>query len=224
MSKGNYATGQQTRKKILKVSRTLFYKYGYQETTYDDISVAAGVNRALIPYYFKSKYDLGKEIFSQIYEEFEEKFSKKMEFENYSQVMQTNLTTFAFYRLLQNPRFCRLAAEIMCNEKHFARLVKSERKFILDYVEDEPKLSETELEILARMDYGIEKEIVGIAAEHNGKVDTDAICKMELQLILQYCGYPMEKIEEMVTETLKILESVTFRVGSGFRLHIKAAR
>lgn len=191
------------------------------ETTYDDISVAAGVNRALIPYHFKTKYDLGQEVFDQINQEFLDELSRVVHFEIYSQVMQTNLATFAFYRLLQNSRFCRLAAEIMRHEKHFESLVSSERKFILDYMEDEVKLSEGELEILARMDYGIEKEIVGIAAECNGKVDTDAISKMELQLILQYCGYPREKIDDMIRETLRILEKYTFQVGSGFQIKIE---
>lgn len=46
------------RKKIIEVSQTLFSSKGFDATRVDDIAKAAGVNKALIYYYFKSKDDI----------------------------------------------------------------------------------------------------------------------------------------------------------------------
>lgn len=46
------------RKKIIEVSQTLFSNKGFDATRVDDIAKAAGVNKALIYYYFKSKDDI----------------------------------------------------------------------------------------------------------------------------------------------------------------------
>ena len=55
-----YTVGDKTKSNIINESRKLFYKKGYTETTYTDISKAADVNRALIPYHFKNKELLEK--------------------------------------------------------------------------------------------------------------------------------------------------------------------
>lgn len=67
MQKSNYAVGKETQKKIWKAGRKLFYEKGLDATTYDDISKAAGINRALIPYYFKTKHQLGRKNISGNY-------------------------------------------------------------------------------------------------------------------------------------------------------------
>ena len=73
-----YLAGEQTKRNILRESKKLFYKKGYTETTYNDISAVAKVNRALIPYHFKNKQILGLEIYNQIIAEFYELIDKKV--------------------------------------------------------------------------------------------------------------------------------------------------
>jgi len=62
-----------TKAKILRESRTLFSKQGYDATTVDDIAKESKVNKALIYYYFKNKSGLYNEVmsglFDSIYEE-----------------------------------------------------------------------------------------------------------------------------------------------------------
>lgn len=55
ISDGRSETAQ---KKIIEVSQTLFSSKGFDATRVDDIAKAAGVNKALIYYYFKSKDDI----------------------------------------------------------------------------------------------------------------------------------------------------------------------
>ena len=46
--------GRKTRRKILDQAEELFFKNGFNATSVDSIAQAAGVNKALIYYYFKS--------------------------------------------------------------------------------------------------------------------------------------------------------------------------
>ena len=57
-----------TKAKILRESRTLFSKQGYDATTVDDIARESKVNKALIYYYFKNKSGLYNEVMSGLFD------------------------------------------------------------------------------------------------------------------------------------------------------------
>ncbi len=57
-----------TKAKILRESRTLFSKQGYDATTVDDIAKESKVNKALIYYYFKNKSGLYSEVMSGLFD------------------------------------------------------------------------------------------------------------------------------------------------------------
>ena len=79
-----------TKQKILQVAERLFSKKGFQGTSVAELAKAAGVNKALIYYYFKDKDDIIRSLFQQILAELAERgrqvsaetaptFRKKME-------------------------------------------------------------------------------------------------------------------------------------------------
>jgi AcrR family transcriptional regulator len=59
-----------SKSKILKAAEKLFAKNGFDGARVDDIAKEAGVNKALIYYYFKSKRDILDELFSILVREF----------------------------------------------------------------------------------------------------------------------------------------------------------
>lgn len=56
----------ETRKKILKIAELEFAENGFDGARVDDIAKKAGVNQALIYYYFKSKDDILNELFETL--------------------------------------------------------------------------------------------------------------------------------------------------------------
>jgi AcrR family transcriptional regulator len=58
-----------TRDRLRKVAEELFARQGYDATSVDSIARAAGVNKAMIYYYFGSKQQLAHDIFAQMQEE-----------------------------------------------------------------------------------------------------------------------------------------------------------
>ncbi len=59
-----------TEKKILAAARTVFHKRGYTGARMEEIAKTAGVNKALLNYYFRSKEKLFKKVFQEAVHEF----------------------------------------------------------------------------------------------------------------------------------------------------------
>jgi TetR/AcrR family transcriptional regulator len=57
------AKGEKTKEQIFETATELFSKHGYNGVSTGDIAEAAGVNKALIFYYFTSKQELFKQVF-----------------------------------------------------------------------------------------------------------------------------------------------------------------
>jgi len=63
--------GMASREKILATAERLFSEHGFDKTTVDSISSAAGVNKAMIYYHFDSKDEIVKTIYDRILSEIE---------------------------------------------------------------------------------------------------------------------------------------------------------
>ncbi len=66
------ADSVKTKQKILQVAERLFSKQGFQGTSVAELAQEAGVNKALIYYYFKNKDDIIRSLFEQILTELAE--------------------------------------------------------------------------------------------------------------------------------------------------------
>jgi len=216
----NYAVGEQTKHQIFTESKKLFYKKGFNETTYDDICRVAKVNRALIPYYFKNKQNLGYMVYRDIYMDFKEELDRCMEPKQFPADLSTFIQTFAYYRLLKSRELSRFALQIMNSDASIdATLVGGEKKFITEISSDK-KFSIEELETLANFDYSIEKEIHRLIYMHPESIDPDRLCSTELSMIMGYAGHSKKKINEMMKQSVNFLDSLSMTVKNGFVISI----
>ena len=76
---GRKKSRAKTREKILKVATKLFARKGFDGARVDEIAKKAGVNKALIYYYFKSKEEILEEIMKVFLEESLRRKKKMME-------------------------------------------------------------------------------------------------------------------------------------------------
>lgn len=61
---------EEAKKRIISVSELLFSEKGFDATRVDEIAEAAGVNKALIYYYFKSKEDILDQLVQSLFNDF----------------------------------------------------------------------------------------------------------------------------------------------------------
>lgn len=214
-----YLVGEQTKRRIFKISRQLFYKKGYAETTYDDISKLAKVNRALIPYYFKNKKNLALLVFQKFIEDYYAVCDKAADGLDLSDEVRTAVYMFGYYRLLRNRNLAKFLIQFHSDVDFDEHMVTGEKKFFDAINTNFCKVSKYDYAALSQMDYGIEKELIRMVYYHED-IDIDRLSSIEFHLILGYFGYSKEKIDEIITETLKHLDRFQITLKDKFNFEL----
>ena len=215
-----YLVGEQTKQKIFKVSRQLFYKQGFDETTYDDISRLAKVNRALIPYYFKNKKNLALLVYQRFMDDFYATCDKTMTGLSMSDEVRTAIYMFAYYRLLKNRNLARFLIQFNSDVDFNDRMVTSAKKFFDALNTNYSKVAKSDYAVLSQMDYGIEKELIRIAY-YKEDTDIDRLSNIEFHLILGYFGYSRERIDEIIDETMNHLGKYEITLTDSFSFNLQ---
>ena len=70
----------ETKEKIIRVAHEVFLEKGLQGARMQEIADRAGINKALLHYYFRSKQSLFDAVFENVVKEVIPKFSKKFSF------------------------------------------------------------------------------------------------------------------------------------------------
>lgn len=215
-----YLTGEQTRRRILKESKKLFYKNGFQNTTYSDISAAAKMNRALIPYYFKSKQILGMEIYQKTLEEFTHSIDALLDMEQFSPDFASVFHIVTYYRLLQNQHFSRFVYHLLQEDNSVLFSVADEKQQIQNLGSKFSQLDDVTLETLTCMQIGIKKEMIQLIQTSETTPDTDSLAAMQLHMLMGYAGYSRKKIDELFDAAISVADLFHFHLNSSFNIEI----
>lgn len=217
-----YLTGEQTKRKIFKESKKLFYKNGFTETTYDDISNAAKVNRALIPYHFKSKQVLGQEVYCKIIEEFQNEIDSILDISQFTPDFTSILHAVSYYRLLENnARFSRFVFQLLSDETTPIFTRDNEKELLVNLGSRFSRFSDTELDILAQMNIGIKKELIRMLCLSEKGINADQIACMHIHMLMNHAGYSARKTDELIQAAFEVANLLSFHVKSGFTIEIK---
>ena len=217
-----YLAGEQTKRNILRESKKLFYKKGYTETTYSDISSVAKVNRALIPYHFKSKQILGLEIYNQIIAEFYELIDNILDTSQFDTDFVSILHTIAYYRLLtSNKQFLQFLSELQADENASLFDVETEQEWLTSLGSKFANLNETELAMLTKMSIGMKKESLSMLTNTSKEVSADLVAHMHLHMLMRYVGYSTKKADELINAAIEIANLLNFQIKNGFAIELK---
>lgn len=217
-----YLAGEQTKRNILRESKKLFYKKGYTETTYSDISVAAKVNRALIPYHFKNKQILGLEIYNQIITEFYEMIDDVLDTSQFDTDFVSILHTVAYYRLLaSNKHFLQFLSELQSDEDAALFHADTEQKWLISLGSKFANLDEAESTILTQMSIGMKKESITMLTAKSKELNADKVAHMHLHMLMRYVGYSAKKADELINAATEIANLLNFQIKNGFIVELK---
>lgn len=213
-----YNAGNQTKEKIIKEARKLFYKQGFSATTYDDISKAAKINRALIPYHFNSKQILGQNIYSQIINDFLNNIDSIFDVNEFSADFVSILHIVAYYQLLKNKQFTSFLYELQADLSFSTFMEESEKAILSGLLSKSTKLSPSEIQILISSEIGMKKELVHLM--HTTTIDVNEAAKLQLFMLLSYAGYSKKKIEELYDSAMQVIELLDFKINNNFSVII----
>lgn len=213
MAKKTYQAGIETKEKILKVSKNLFYEKGYEGTLYDDICKIAKVNRALIPYHFKNKGDLALTVYHNFMEQYNmilEQISKSCE-DQVKLVFGIQL----YFHLLQNWNVARFMNHIYTQDEFHKSLILDEEQLYEKVLQGQKKMSKSRFQAFIHLTFGMEMEVVEmIYMEKNNKVDV--VIATMIHMIFEYMGYSITKINQLLKQGERILAQYNIEVNEDF--------
>ncbi len=92
-----------TEEKVLSAARIVFLKRGYTGARMEGIAKTAGVNKALLNYYYRSKEKLFKQVFQEAFREFIQDVIKLLGSDLPLDMKVYKIVDFYTYMLLKNP-------------------------------------------------------------------------------------------------------------------------
>ena len=113
-----------TKDKILATSKDLFNEHGFGEPTLNSIAQKVGISRGNLTYYFKDKEQLLEELVEEMWEKYEQRIGRAMQFPSWE---STTESTQAYLSLQEEYSFIFFDIKIASDPKvtkQFARMKK----------------------------------------------------------------------------------------------------
>ena len=218
MAKKFYASGMQTRDKILTTSKELFYEKGFEATLYDDICKIAQVNRALIPYHFKNKADLALAVYDEYIDGYVQ--TRNYLYEEYSAEEKLVFGILYYYRLLENENVGRFVYYIISENSYRERLLLGESVMYKKVIPSNKKISKDKWDMIVHMIWAMEAENCKMIYRKQYEDIHDA-GKVMIQMILEYFGYTPQKIGQILKKEHRILDQYEYTVNKDFTIEVR---
>ncbi|MDD5949159.1 MAG: TetR/AcrR family transcriptional regulator [Lachnospiraceae bacterium] len=217
MAKKTYQSGDETKEKILKASKNLFYEKGFEGTLYDDICRITHVNRALIPYHFKNKADLALAAYDSFIDEY---VATRNEIaEGYPNEVKLIIGILYYYRLLADEHVARFVDYIVGENTYRERLLLGESIMYRNIIPEGQKIPAKQWDSIIHLVWGMEVETIRMISRGQYS-DITQVGKIMIQMLFQYFGYERAKVNQMYGRVNRILNRYHFVVTPDFTIEV----
>lgn len=212
-----YVVGDRTKEKIIKASKALFYEFGYNNTTYSQINQVTGLNRALIPYHFQSKKQLGNVVFDAMIASMHDALRDIVE--GRSPEVGISIRMYAYYRIFVDRSMNRFVMELQREQTFNEEMPTMEEEFFRAATKEAETLSHRSFHYLSHFDAAMERELINMCY-YTERQDLsefiDELVEMEIRLVYGFLGFSKERIDAIIRESKDALLGCCFRVGPDF--------
>ena len=226
---GTYQAGDRTKSEILQGSKKLFYKKGYTNTTYNDISELLGINRALIPYHFKSKQSLALSVYNEIVDYVETKADELLDTSSMSDDLAAAFHLIIFYRLFNNKHFTNLVCEIAREnyeiltdtDKELYYLTRLSDKYTRGNEETDmiiDCMNSVRLALIKRIQTG--SNTSDRSSKKGNTQASDTFAKAYINFALRYVGTNDDTINELFNAAVQLANLIVVEIKPEFKIYV----
>lgn len=190
-----YNKGLETKNKIIRSARELFYEKGYCSTSTREISEKAGTNLGLLKYYFKGKNEIGMIIYCDIRNAFDELTAA-----NEPALTGPDLFLFSsaleLYLCLENEAFGRLYYELSFEPAFHQAIEAVIINALMKYAQQSNDSQYALLSCLSIM--AIKPALVNHSLNARGEISTDTYVHYYLGQQLHVLGLPPSHADTII--------------------------
>lgn len=218
---GEYSAGIATKARILQVCKELFYAYGLEDTTYKMICDKAEINRGLLPYHFRSKYNIARTIYDSFLQQFEGWMDQIYRDVDY--VERFAASCLVLYRFIySNRNFMRFYCDLKTCRDLKPYITEIQTKTIRKIVSAcAIEISDEEIRTLSCMYCGVESEL--ITNSYNGFIteDVEAIAVKDLLFVLSMLKFDSVEIKHIVHSAAELSQPCNITMVNGFAVEFR---
>lgn len=205
---GRYSVGIETKNKILTEAKTLFYEKGFKETSFQEISQRAAVNKGLITYHFKNKNNIAKEIYFNFARN-QQKACDEV-FQNQNGVVAAITSLILFYKLImEDEKLKRFWYDIAVADVISDMLFWEEEVFLRKIAKSlNAEVPEDELFTIYCIENGMEIELIKNIFSGNIKEPIDKVFEKQYKVTLSLLGVYGEEAQRIIRESFSLAEKV----------------
>ena len=215
-----YQAGEQTKQLILNESKILFYRNGYTGTTYSDISAAAKMNRALIPYHFKTKQSLGKAVIYEIINSAYNNIDEMLGTSDLSEDLNSALHIAVYYRLLDNSKYAALINDLINDNGSDIFNMDDEIISVKALGKNFRKLSDKQLNLICRNTIALKKELAQCILDTSYDYNADELTEFHIESAMIHAGYSKKTISELIDAALQLANLIDCKIEDGFHVSV----
>ncbi|MBR1599607.1 MAG: TetR/AcrR family transcriptional regulator [Lachnospiraceae bacterium] len=225
---GTYQAGDRTKSEILEGSKKLFYKKGYTDTTYNDISELLGINRALIPYHFKSKQTLALTVYNEIIDHVAARADELLDTASMSDDLSAAFHLIIFYRLFVSKQFTNLVCQLLKENSELLIDSDAEKAFLIKLSDSYSNKSiENDLSIssMNNIRFSLIKMIKdnnysseNAANKKSNLSSSDIYAKTYINYALRYVGTADDTINELFNAAVQLANLIDVEIRPDFKV------
>ncbi len=215
---GTYIVGDKTKAAILKGSRKLFYKNGYKDTTYNDISTYLNINRALIPYHFNNKLALAVAVYNEIISTSRNEADELLDINELSDDLASAFNLIIFYRLFANKHLVEFVSDLISENSDILYDIDQEKAILSGLNEAYSKMDDTTIDLISNSMAAIRFRLISCLKEN--LLSPDDMARHYIDFALRYAGVSAEDIKELTDSAFQLADLITCEVKQNFQVAV----
>lgn len=204
-----YSAGEKKRQLILNTCKKLFYRNGYESTTYEDICEAADIPPGSITYHFGGKRDIAIEIENE-YERENKTYIEKLCGDRYNLTLMMVIENFHMWkRIFEDENIRNFLLDMSGNRLVSAHAIDTLTFFYRCVMEDQGiEMSDKELELVVSTQIGMSDGILHAIAESEYDYTYEEAARFGIRFFMRQLGIPDERICAYIKEGKEIFDTL----------------
>lgn len=222
MQENNTPQTKLNKKDLLKnVAKELFYKQGYNDTTFVQLSNISGVNNGLITYYFKTKANLASQIFTVFIFDLRDELAKQLR----------NLCG-DFELALSIAVETRIVFRLNISNKNLSKFISeySKVQYSTDYNEIKaqyygmqkhlinPNISDEDMRLYEVCRRAINQALANAYSDKYTSASIEHLEEYSLKLLFFMLGLSKERTQQLIDESAELANKINITVEDAFNV------
>ena len=203
------SAGEKKKKLILDTCKKLFYRNGYENTTYEDICKAADIPPGTITYHFGSKRELAAIIDAE-YERENKTYIEKMCGERYSKTELMVIENYHMWkRIYEDENIRRFLLDLSADKLPNASSIDAIRYFYQCVMEDQGiDIDEKELALIVSTQVGMSDGVLNAMEHSDFDYTYEESAEFGIRFFMRQLGMDDETIKKLIKRGKEIFDTL----------------